>query len=253
MRFTICLFLILAALVQAQSNIAYEITGTIFEPGTITAYIDDQAVPIPLPGEACLSMVDQRDFDNNSYPDALIANVLACGGNATGNSYFFVSYDGQQFSVSNDFGYTWKEPVIEAWENSFAVYTQSVNLGYNLEDEIITEERHILQNGQAIQIWSRTSEYMPALAEISSKDFEADPYATKTLIYDLNSDGHKDVFTCDLWQHWGLVRCTIDLSITSISVGSCKRIGILESQSNGFHNLVCGAETIFRWDGSDYQ
>jgi hypothetical protein len=252
MKPIIWLILSLALTVQAQTTITYQVTGEqfSFEQG-IEATLNGQTTLI-VPPSGCFSLIDQRDYDGNGFNDALVANLEACGGNTVGNTHFFVFYDGQTFGRTEAFGYTWAEPVVEVWENNFAVYTKATNAGGNLENEVTLEERHILQGGEAVQIWSRQSSYIPALAEVRAKDFENDLYGSQGFAYDLDADGQKEFVECSLWERWGEVNCAVNFSSRRLELPSCKRIGVLASMTNGVHDLVCGAETIMRWHEGEY-
>jgi hypothetical protein len=103
--------------------------------------------------EACLVVVDQRDWDGNGLTDALVARVTACGGNCCPDGFFFVSALGYgQFKTSHDLADSWKDPVIEKWKNHWSVVIVSTNAGMNSNRPEEITRRFILQAGQPVKV-----------------------------------------------------------------------------------------------------
>ncbi|MCR4994379.1 MAG: hypothetical protein K6A32_03225 [Bacteroidales bacterium] len=78
------------------------------------ASVNGKEQEIDIPDSLCIFIEAQQDFDGDGITDALVRNVQACGGNAVGDSFFFVSYDGKGlFHVSDNFGESvYEDPVI---------------------------------------------------------------------------------------------------------------------------------------------
>lgn len=150
------LALTISMLAQAQSparieysldkNDGYEFdTLRATDSGKIYTLIDQSK-------KSCLQIVDQRDWDGNGLIDALVRHVNACGGNGAEDSFFIVSAFGNgRFQLSDEFGYTSNDPVIEKWKNRWSAVVVSNNEGFNntqRPEEI--KERFVLDAGKAV-------------------------------------------------------------------------------------------------------
>lgn len=242
----------------AESSIHYEIIGEgLFDfEGSLEATFN--GVTTTVAGvEGCLLLEDVQDFNTDGYDDALMVNVQACGGNMIGNTFFFVFYDGVTFQRSQDFGYSWIGATVESWQGMLTVYTEGNNAGGNTHDEERIQQRHILRDGQAVKVWEYISQELPTLVELRSSAFDDETYQASDTIdfsYDLNQDGRQEIISCHLWMRWGALMCEVAFADgTTISLPSCKRIGVLESISNGMHELVCGDETLIVWRDNGYK
>src|SRR5215472_8372015 len=159
--------------------------------------------------EMCLSVVDQRDFDGNGFVDALVENFVSCGGNGTSNTFFFASaFRGGRFELSDEFGDSWGDPVIERWKGRWSVVVTWDSEGF--ENTVLFEctQRFILQSGKAVQVGEWMRKEMKGIVEIRSEMFDSDrvnemysgvvatkePDGSKILLleYDLDGDGKKD-------------------------------------------------------------
>ena len=67
----------------------------------------------------------------------------------------------------------------------------------------------------------------------------------------------EDKITCTFWDRWGTILISeIEFSSGIIMEGNstgCKRVGVLETKTNNFHDLVCGDDHILRWNGKEYK
>lgn len=79
--------------------------------------------------DMCLELVDQRDFDGDGAPDALVLQDVGCGGVGATDALFFVSGD-PGFRRSNRFA--GDQPTIERWNGGWSVVTRGTR--YRLED-----------------------------------------------------------------------------------------------------------------------
>lgn len=206
----------------------------------------------------CLKIIEQFDFDEDGFTDALIQHNC-CGGNGALDTYFFVSYKGNNnFQISEEFGYTWNEPIIEKWNNKTSVVVQETNIGFNNDDEIDITERYVLENGKALIVESIKKEELIALKEIRTNEFSVDDQdEIKHLYFDLDSDNINDTITCTFWGRWGSIlvqeiKFSSGIKVEGISTG-CRRIGVLETTTNNVHDLVCGLDYILRWNGKEYE
>src|SRR5205814_2333941 len=101
----------------------------------------------------CLEVVDQRDYRGGSSQDTLVKLIFGCGGNCCANTFFFYSYVGDgHFEKSDEFGYSWKEPVVERWNGRWSVRVTSVNEGINTNPAREIMERYVLDSGNAVEV-----------------------------------------------------------------------------------------------------
>ena len=208
--------------------------------------------------QSCLQIVDQRDWDSNGLADALLRHVNACGGNGAEDSFFFVSAFGNgRFILSDEFGYTSDDPVIEKWQNRWSVVVAANNEGYNhtqRPEEI--RERFVVDGGKAVKVEESRRKDLPSLLEMRSEIFSMDKADEQHSIeYDLDGDGKKDLITASLWVRWGRLVWTIHFANGKKfeAQTACKRIGVLSTKTNGVNDLVCDQDTVLHWNSQAYQ
>lgn len=204
----------------------------------------------------CFDVIDQKDYSGNGWNDALVREITGCGGSASVNTFYFAAYLGDgHFQLSDAFGYSYQEPVIETWHGKWSVLVTSHNEGFNLDEPQETKERFILDSGQAVRVEKSERKELEALIEMRAGDFDLSKTdQTLEIYYDLNGDGIEDSISGRLWERWGRILWTVNLSqreLPESDIG-CKRLGILETQTMGFNDLVCDHDTIFRWNGEKY-
>ncbi len=205
----------------------------------------------------CLDLTDQRDYDKNGSVDALVTNIVACGGNGTGNSFFFISYLGDgHFERSSEFGgISWSEPEIQEWKGVWSVVTTSANEGMNTDAPIEIKERFVLDAGNAVKVEESERKEIIALVELKSEDFDFQKIdEVKEILFDLDGDGIEDKIIGRLWHRWGRVVWSVSFSQGGgfESSGGCKRVGILSTTTVNVHDIVCDHDTIYRWNGNEY-
>ena len=223
----------------------------------IFAKVDGVEYRINVPEDQCYSIERQEDFDNDGINEALVRHIQACGGNALGDAFFFIKYLGDGFfTVSATFGdNVWEEPVIEEWEGQKSVVIIDTNSGFNNDEPEYTRKRYILKQGNIVCVENSSQQGITAIKEIKSTDFDGDdPDQVISLTYDLNGNGQEDVIECTFWDRWGLVMPSIIIDGNTYSTHTgYKRIGILNSRTNGYNDLVLDNNDIYKWNGSVYQ
>ena len=236
---------------QAANGISYELVK---EAGAYISHellglVDGKKCKIDLPaGVECIGIVKQLDFDEDGLPDVLMENISACGGNGAANSFFFVSYKGNgSFQTTKEFGYSWKEPLIEKWDDRTSVV---------VENDDAVKERYILKDGKAVLVETMKKTALVALKEIRATAFK-DPDEVKELCFDLDGDGKDDIITCKYWERWETILVSSIVFSSGIIVNDisdgCERLGVLASKTNKVHDLVCGDDLILRWNGKTYK
>ena len=221
------------------------------------AKVDGYEYKIDIPSDMCMDIVAQEDFDGDGIKDALIENIQACGGNAIGSSFFFVKYTGTGFfTITNEFGNNVNEtPKIERWNGKLSVLIIDCNEGYNTERNVELRERFVLQQGRAVRVESSKKNSITTIKEISVQDFHnGKENETISMTYDLDGNGIMDQIDCTYWDRWDalLFNITVNGKQTEYHTGY-SRIGITENKTNGFHDLICGDNTIYRWSGEVYE
>ncbi len=219
------------------------------------AKVDGYEYKVDLPSDICINIIEQKDFDLDGTDDVLVENVQACGGNAIGNSYFFVTYEGEGFfNVSNEFGSNvYSKPQIEDWQGIPSVVIIDTNLGRNKEKSYTAKERYVLKQGKAVRVETSKKQEMTVIKEIRNSDFYNKEDQTITMEYDLNNDGVNEVFHVNFWDRWNAV--IFDLIINDktyhCSSGST-RVGISSEITNGFHDIVLDDDNFYKWNGNNY-
>jgi hypothetical protein len=205
--------------------------------------------------EACLDVVDQRDWDANGLTDALVKRIKACGGNCCPNGYLFVSALGNgRFKMSDDLADSWGEPVVEKWKNHWSVVIVSTNEGINTSRPEEITRRFILRAGKAVKVEESLRKELESLLDLRSEILEG-MKGEHSIEYDLDGDGKKDVISGRLWERWGRIAWTVRFANGKefVSGGACKRIGVLATKTNGVHDLVRDQDTVYRWSGEEYR
>lgn len=222
----------------------------------LIARIDGYEYNVDLGGERCIVIEDQRDFDGDGIDDVLVCDIQACGGNGMPNAWFFVKYIGEGFfSVTDVFGNSYGDPVIEKWNDTWSVIVESTNEGFNREKNFYTRERYILKDGKAEKVESsKKSSITSVLKELRASDFhDGHEYDTLEIVYDLDNNGVDDKIICNYWDRWDSMFISFEINGNPIEFhDGYDRIAIIQSKTNGFYNLIGGEDTLIKWNGKEY-
>ncbi len=246
-------------IIKGGNNIKYsieKIDNQLYN--SLIAEINGQSyVLIDYKDENCLNIIDQRDFDSNNTIDVLVEHVTACGGNCCGNSYFFYTYLGDgHFIKTEEFGYSWSDPLIEEWKGFWSVYVTSENEGVNNDPPVEKKERYVLDGYMIVKVEESERMSIKSVAEITSDRFDYNEKdKTITLLYDLNIDNVKDTIIASFWPRWGRMFWEIHFGNGNIfrsGIGA-KRLGVLKTKTNGYIDLVIDQDNILKWTGTEYK
>ena len=203
----------------------------------------------------CFSVVEQEDFDGNGTTDALIEEIAGCG-NMGLLVYYIVSYSTNgYYTVSNSIwgnGYT-----IEDWRGKKSILIIDANLGYENDKMNTKKERYVLKDGKMEMVETLKKQLIVSFKELRSSDFHHEDEKPLRLSYDLDGNGTTDYFECFYWSRWGsmiinkFVLNGKEVEDDCFNVG-IKRIGVLSSTTNGYHDLVMDENSIIKWDGEKY-
>ena len=221
------------------------------------AKVDGYDYQIDIPEDICFDIAAQIDFDKDGKKDALITNIQACGGNAIGNSFFFVTYMGNGFfNISNSFGNSvWRDPIIEEWHEQKSVVIFDNNDGFNTEKDYSSKERYVLKQGKAVRVEFAKKNSIVALQEIKASDFHnGKEEETIRMSYDLDGNGEMDYLECRYWDRWDALLFDIILNGNHLGCDNngVSRVGVLSTKTNGMHDIICNENDIIKWNGSEY-
>ncbi|HFA50667.1 MAG TPA: hypothetical protein ENJ95_16795 [Bacteroidetes bacterium] len=200
-----------------------------------------------------VKIVDIRDFDNNGFEDALIEE--SCEGTAcVYSTLFFCSYDetNDKFRISESFGSISSNPKIERWKGKWSIKITS----YTIMQMYRANERYIFEKREPVKVEYEETKPLIAMQEMLPSDFsEYEKRNGKTLMYDLDGDGLKDSIIGKYWYRWNSINWEVKFvnGKSFDGEGACLRIGILPSKTKGVHDLVCGLDNVFIWNGSKYE
>ena len=203
----------------------------------------------------CIDIVEQDDFDGNGIVDALIEED-ACGGTIAMYGYYIVSYsENGYFTISNAVwgnGYT-----VEDWKSNKSILIIDANVGYDNDEMDTKKERYVLKDGKMELVETMKKQLVVSIKELKSSDFHHEDEKHLRLKYDLDGNGITDFFECYYWSRWGsmMIRRFVlngnEIKDDCLNVG-IKRIGILSSKTNGYHDLVLDEDEIIKWNGKKY-
>ena len=102
---------------------------------------------------------------------------------------------------------------------------------------------------------------IPAQVELRASMFEKEAlgFDKIDIQVDLNGDGVREKITCRYWERWGsLAQCEVIFSNSgshpNIDIGSAgKRLGVVKSKKNGWHELVMDHSTGLYYDKNSRQ
>lgn len=217
------------------------------------ANVNEQELEIPIPGDICIDIVAQGDFDNDGINDVLVRDIVACYGNACGDSFFFVCYKGEgEFKISEKFGECiYEEPIIANWKDY-----KSVTITYADEDAILMiKDRYICEKGAAVKVESIKIDKANAIQEVIRSDFfNRNNDSTLRLTIDLDENGIEDYIDCKLWPRGNALSYSIILNGEDLMESNTGfRIGVANSKTNGMHDLILDVNEIIKWDGEKYE
>jgi hypothetical protein len=200
-----------------------------------------------------LNIIDCKDFDGNGSLDALVSINPGGGVGYFGDTYYFQSYIGDgHFQESDNFGYSFGKPIVKLRDKKWSVVVTSNNEGVNTDEPQEVTEHYILKLGQAVKIEESHHKPLDAIVEInvnSGEDF-------KEVTYDLDYDGELDTIKGHLFFRFGRYQWGVYFGNGKKLVNNetiYKRIGVLESKTNGIHDLVADFDEVLKWNGITYE
>lgn len=263
MNSTFCFVIVLALSLcsNTSTEIQYEITDNgASEDQELIAWVNDKPVTLVSKDKnRCMKIVECTDFNNDGYRDLLLEIRIGCGGNCCANKYQIFTFDGGQFIASEIMGYDWDGIEVEETSDGFTFKIQTVNEGFGNHSLCQDKEETFLLKAHSLQLIQIIEDKeLPAISAIYASEFEGKEDQTLQLRFDLDGDGLEDLITSSYWFRWGRI------SQWSIQFGNGqtykyegeatpKRIGVLDSKTNGVHDLVLECDKVLRWNGLGYE
>jgi hypothetical protein len=241
----------LTGAVQAQP-ISYEVRGNTYEQ-VIIAYVNGAPVQALVPETGISTKILEGDFDGDGQMDLL--HSWSGGGNCCAPSYAILSLQGGRFvNATHPEFYGWQEPQVQHTPQGYRFVIETTEAGVGQTD-LNGRLSAFAFNGGALQLVENRvlDQMLPALAELSVADYDRpgfDKAYPLKMQYDLDGTGRMDLFQCSWWERWGMLTCEVQMSTghrIAINTG-CVRLGVLPSHTAGLPELVCGRETVLRYD-----
>jgi len=259
----LCLLLIytIPFVCLSQDEVYYNILETELGEDKLISSVNEE--DFILIDSGCLYIIDILDLNYDGFLDLILGISNGCGGNCCGDSYQIITYDGSQFHLSEIIG--WDYGGLKVFNSSFGYFFEVENNSSNgigqtnfCQDKT---ELYKLNNHKLELINETTIEIIPSIIEIStlniSQYFNRE-YPEKIYIeYDLNNDNKPDSIVTSMteWNNRYITLFDIYIRVNNqikIEIPQSKRIGILNSVTNGFHDLVIDCDEILIWNGTEY-
>ena len=213
--------------------------------------------------DGCLYIEEVQDLTNNGFDDLILEVSNGCGGNCCGYSYQIITFDGSQFHVNETVGWDWDG--LNLLKTSFGYFFE-VDVKHSLNPGQVgfckdKTELYKLNNHTLELVSVSTLDITPSIIEINTLDvfesFNRD-YPEKIYIqYDIDNDSNPDSIVTShsvgnkyvfLYETYIRINNETKIEIPQ----SRKRIGVLNSVTNGFHDLVIDCDEILIWNGTEY-
>jgi hypothetical protein len=183
------------------------------------------------------SVEEEADFDGDGTLDAVIG--ISTGGNCCPTGYYFATVRpaGTPF-LSVEFASSFDLP---SREGSVVVVKSEEKVG-----------RYRFDGTRGVDAGSTAIEELPAVVELRGvAPFQGG--APRLLEADLDGDGSLEQVVCEIWERWGSLLCKVPLKNGIWESPGCDRFGVLSTKSQGYSDLVCNRNIVFRFDGQIYQ
>lgn len=254
MRFVVGYVVLVASFAGAAvaQPITYEVRGGMYEQ-VIIAYVNGAPVQALVPETGISNKILEADFDGDGQVDLL--HSWSGGGNCCAPSYAVLSLQGGRFvNVTHPEFYGWGDPEVQQTPQGYRFLIETTESGVGQTD-LNGRFTAFAFTGSALQlVESRVLDQMlPALAQLSVQDYDRPGFDKRyplKMQYDLDGSGSLDLLHCSWWERWGVINCEIQMATgrkITLSTG-CVRLGILSSRTAGMPDLVCGRETVLRFD-----
>lgn len=203
--------------------------------------------------ETYITVMEEFDDDGDGYHEALICET--CGGSGCPEKVSFVYYDKNSkcFKQTDYFEY-YSQPVKEEWNGKLS-YVQRYGLHM---------DRYVFEDHQLRRVENETKDVGASLKRWTCESmFDKEADEEKTVHFDMDGDGIEETLTLSHFTS-NLYDGGESMSFDKITWGSgreseCsgmytgKSLTILESMTNGMHDVLIGDAYFYRWNGERYK
>lgn len=249
---------------QVWADLHPQVTYRETEERTITATVNGETLVVAdfedNPYAADRFDIEQvGDWDRNGIQDLMYGAIH--GGNDRPYTYVFTTYTPnlglQSYPLVQSFiTPTIEQKSIDGEEKIKWVITGiENNEGWHNRDFKQVQKRFIIEQGKPKLIEENVDEEIEALMEFRTRVLGDRGYDGVLFEFDLDKNGKPDQVVGDYWGRWGRMWVGViwdDGRITP-KVGTCKRIGVLATQTLGIHDLICDNSRKILWVGDRYE
>ncbi len=202
-------------------------------------------------GDVCYEALEQKDYNGDGYDELCVELINGCGGNCCGNSLQIFYFDGEKFGATESYGWDWDGIKIKTENGKTYFMVQTINAGYN-NSEVCGDkvETFVFEDFKLKLVDLKTEKEVEAVL-----DFTFENYGKGFVEYDIDNDGKLDKITGGYFERWG---CLSDVKIifangkTFAFNSSADRVGVLDTKTKNYQDLVLDCEDIYVWDGNGY-
>lgn len=197
-----------------------------------------------------LTVDEIKDYDNNGFPDALVHKNL--GGTCCPDNYYFLALNyGNGYVKLTDEFHTGYYNNTEELDGQFYIIADN-------DYEGSVRSKYIVEDGKVIEAEKFSVGQISSIIELDVSDFD-DAYQSKQFFYDIDNDGTQDTVTA-----WTNYQFNLNMSVFLTSTNSVtkfknccpwykNRIGVLKSDTKGYHDLVVNNDILLKWNGLQYE
>jgi hypothetical protein len=208
---------------------------------------------IPHTAGRLLEIVAQEDLDGDGWIDLVIGDLGS--GKCCPRQFSIVSYRGQgQYHQSKPQGAALHLPMLQKDHGKWAITIENSVLDAYASYK--TQEVFAVADGELNRVDLLKPVNLAAIAEMNVATFDTlDKSANIDLSFDLDNDGKLDRITGSYWPQWGRVMWSLAFGNGKVMQDGTpfKRLGILASKTEGFHDLVVDHDRVLTWKGKRYE
>ncbi len=210
-------------------------------------------VVIPRTAGRLLEIVAEEDLDGDGWIDLIVGDLAE--GKCCPRQFSVVSYRGHgQYHQSKPQGAALHLPHLQQSNGKWAIEIENSSL--DAYGKYKTQEVFEVREGELNRIDLLKPIDLEALAELKVACYDTvDKSAKIDLNFDLDGDGKMDHITGMYWPQWGRVMWSLAFGNGGVMQDGTpfKRLGVLPSKTDGFHDLVVDHDRVLEWKGKRYE
>lgn len=207
--------------------------------------------------EICFEVLDSRDLDGDQYAEILLRDITACRGSHGLDRFFIVGKgaDGK-YHRSQPKGWAFREPAFEMWQGKTTLLIENLEGVTSSKALAHPTERYLYEDGELRLVETLELEARSAVTELLATTYDTlAPADSLRMSYDLDGDGRQDRIVGGLWPQWHCVRWSVYFGNGKSMLDGTpfKRLGVLASVTEGYHDLVVDHDRRLVWKGKRYE